>query len=330
MSYKADLKHMSEDVENRKKLVFNAIKITAVALAVSLTVMVVTLLVALLTDSDGGKTARKDKTPPVIVFEGSEKNVIYATLGDTVSYRKYISAEDNSGSCTLSIDNKNVDVTKAGVYNVICTATDDAGNSSTLSVKVVVKKAEYSYDSLMAETEKLAGQLGIKKSMTAEEKIKIVFNYVNSPTKSKDNANIKFNNESNSAREDWKTDWVEEAYLTLQNGAGDCYSYYSVSKAMFEYLGIENKGIKRAEGVDTQSGTHFWLMVNIGSKNDPDWYYYDATRLAKKFSTGSGCLFSEEQLQNYDVNINPGFYTYDHKGFPTVSDVEINTNYRWS
>ena len=330
-SYKEQIKEMKKDLAERKQLVIKAMKLTVILLALSLFVMVVTLVVSLL-GNDGSSQKRADKAPPVISFSGdsSDENVIYATLGDTISYRKYVSARDNSGDCTLTFDNRAVDITKAGVYNVVCTATDDAGNTSSLTLRVVIKKAEFSYESLMGKIEGLVSQLGIENNMSAEEKIKRVFNYVNSPTKSKYNANIYFNNESNSAREDWTVDWVEEAYLTLQSGEGDCYSYYAVSKAFFEYFGIENHGIKRAAGVQTQSGTHFWLMVNIGSAKEPRWYYYDATRLAKKFPTGSGCLFSEAQLENYNVNVNEGFYTYDHKGFPTVSDTDINTKYTWN
>ena len=122
---------------------------------------------------------------------------------------------------------------------------------------------------------------------------------------------------------------MREAYLALQNGSGDCYSYFAVSKAFFEYFGIENLDIERSKGVTTQSGTHFWSMVNIGTEKAPQWYYYDATRLAKPHRTGSGCLFTEEQLNDYNTNINKGFLTFDHTGYPETSAKTINAGYSW-
>ena len=329
MTYKETLEQMKNDVEKRKKLVFNAIKISAVLLAVSLLLFIVTLCLSLANGEGGGKPAKADKTPPVITFNGGEP-IIYATLGESVSYRKYVSATDDSGYCKLDFNNKNVLLNEAGVYTVVCTATDDAGNKAKLNVKVVVKKAEFSYDSLMAVISEKAEELGISDSMSSEEQVRRVFNFVNSPTKGKYDANIVFDDESNSARDNWELDWVEEAYLTLQSGEGDCYSYYAVSKAFFEYFGIDNIGIKRDEGVSTQSGTHFWLAVNIGSEEAPRWYYYDATRLRYKFSTGSGCLFTEAQLKDYNLNINEGFYEHDDTRLPKISEKTINENYHWS
>jgi hypothetical protein len=171
----------------------------------------------------------------------------------------------------------------------------------------------------------LASTLGITKSMSKEDQVKKIFAYVNSPTLSKNEANIVFTNESNTDR----SDWMREAYLTLQKGSGDCYSYFAVSKAFFEYFGIENMDVQRSAGVTTQTGTHFWSMVNIGTEKSPQWYYYDATRLAKPHKTGSGCLFTEAQLQDYNSSVNVGFLTFNASGYPKASTKTINTDYAW-
>lgn len=326
-AYKKELDRMRGAVESAKSFLVFAMKITAVLLAISLCAMVISLFVSLLS-KDGGRREREDTTPPVITFGGSEDFVIYATLGETVSYRKYISATDNSGDCTIEFDNSEVQIGKEGVYTAYCIATDSAGNVTKKAITVVIKKAEFSRESLMAEIERLCGELGITKSMTKEEQVKAVFEFVNSPKADKNTANIQFDDESNSARENWQLDWIEEACLTLKNRSGDCYSYYSLSKAFFEYLGIENVGIKRDDGA--QAGTHFWLAVNIGSEGTERWYYYDATRLKYQFNEGSGCLFTREQLDYYNVNINAGFYTHTTtKGLPKIATQKINTAYRW-
>ena len=128
-------------------------------------------------------------------------------------------------------------------------------------------------------------------------------------------------------RNNWKNDWIKEAHLTLENGQGDCYSYFSVSKAFFTYFEIEHLDVKQSQKPD--GSTHFWSMVNIGDANTPKWYFYDSTRLSKAFSSGSGCLFTEAQLSDYNTIISPGFYDFDNSKYPNTSANVINENYTW-
>jgi hypothetical protein len=163
--------------------------------------------------------------------------------------------------------------------------------------------------------------------MSKEEQVKRIFGYVNSPNeKNGSMANITYDRDGSNTD---RSDWMREAYLTLEYGSGDCYSYFAVSKAFFLYFGIENYDIQRSKGVTTQSGTHFWSMVNIGTEKSPRWYYYDATRLAKAHPNGSGCLFTEAQLEYYNNKVNSGFLTFDHTGYPAASNTVINANYTW-
>lgn len=263
-----------------------------------------------------------DTVPPVI----SGPTAITAYLGEAIAYRKDITVTDNCfGEVRLDVDSSSVTPDKAGSYRVKYTATDAAGNVSTLDVVLTIVAERVTHDALMQQIGTLAAQLGITKNMTKEEQVKRVYAYVNSPTLPASAANIKFTNESNTDR----SDWMREAYLTLRSGSGDCYSYFAVSKAFFEYFGIENRDIERSKGVTTQSGTHFWSMVNIGTAENPQWYYYDATRLKTPHSSGNACLFTEEQLIEYNTEKQPGFLTYDHAGYPTASKKTINTGYTW-
>ena len=72
-----------------------------------------------------------------------------------------------------------------------------------------------------------------------------------------------------------------------------------------------------------------FINHNIGTDSAPRWYYYDATRLAAKHKTGSGCLFTEAQLEHYNKNIKRGFLTFDHTGYPAACETVINENYSW-
>ncbi|MBQ7384298.1 MAG: transglutaminase domain-containing protein [Clostridia bacterium] len=263
-----------------------------------------------------------DTVPPVI----SAPSAITGYLGEAVAYRKDIVVTDNCfGEIKLDVDTSKVNPDKAGSYKVKYTATDAAGNFSTLELTLTIVAEKVTYEALMEQVGTLAAQIGISKNMTKEEQVKRIYGYVNSPNLSASTANIKFFDESNTDR----SDWIREAALTLRAGSGDCYSYFAVSKAFFEYFGIENRDIERSKGVTTQSGTHFWSMVNIGTAENPQWYYYDATRLKIPHSSGNACLFTEAQLIEYNTDKQPGFLTYDHKGYPETSTKIINTGYTW-
>jgi len=205
---------------------------------------------------------------------------------------------------------------------------------------VVVTKSEYTYSMLMDVVEKLIPKLGITPSMQTPQKVRKIYEYVNDPTCTVgDNARIRFTDESNIPNIDrakWQSDWVEEAYRTLKPLAdgskktvGDCYSYYAASKAFFEYYEIENKGIKRDESGSNMEGTHFWLMVNVGSASNPSWYYYDATRLAGSFSDSKQCcLRTLAELETYTPSKSGqyGFYSFDKTGLPTASTKKLDLN----
>ena len=328
MSYKNILASFATDNKRRRQITVAAIKITVCALALCLAVLCVLFVVDMVKDNGAGKTQSKDKTPPTVKLV--EGDCIYMFAGETVSFRDKVRASDNGGTVTLSFESY-VNVNVPGTYSVVYTATDEAGNSSKLTVSVVVTKKDYTYDMLMSRIESLAKRLGITESMSKRDQIFAIYDYVNSPGKSAGNANIVFTDESNVPnikRENWQNDWIEEAIRTIDSGEGDCYSYYSVSKAFFEYFGIENLGIKRDESQSNMSGTHFWLMVNIGSGNADAWYFYDATRLGGKYKdkTNNGCLRTYAEIMEYRPSkaSDYGFYAFDKSGYPQTATTPID------
>ncbi len=297
-----------------KKYVIAAIKVTVIALAASLLLSAVALVVALATDALG------DKEAPVI--RGPEGDTVQLALGDSVAYKSFVKVTDNRDKYDLQIKGK-ADTSKEGSYKITYIATDKAGNEAKYTLTVVVKKEAYSKAALMELVADKARQLGMNTSMSKTELVERIYNYVNDPTAHKDEANIRFVNNSNSARTDWENDWVEEAILTLSmdDMQGDCYTYYSVSLAFFEYFGIESIGIKRSEKAD-EPGTHFWSVVNVGSESNPKWYYYDATRLGGTYADGdrNGCLITEEKLNSYRTSDGgTQFYRFERPAdFPRI------------
>ena len=327
LSYRNDLNAYRAQREKIKKTAVNAAKITVIILAVLLVAATVMVIVDM-TSSDAGYTGAGDDggsgsgAPTITVPTADGK--LYVYVGETVSWRNLVTVSEG---CTLSVDNSQVDLDKTGSYTVKYTATNGAGRSTTLEVAVVVTKKEYTYSLMETTFKNKAKSLGITSDMSKKEMVLAVYDFVNDPSeKNGDNANIKYVNESNSDRDDWENDWIEEAIKTINSGKGDCYSYYSVSKAFFTVLGIEHIGIERDPSAN-ESGTHFWMMVNIGDGKSAQWYYYDATRLAGSFSDGTnnGCLMTLAKIQSY-VTSKGGteFYKFDPTEYHTAATAKVN------
>lgn len=318
MSYKNDKEQMNEEMQSHKRKVMLVIKITFIVFAVALLALAVTFVVSLV---KGGLFASgKDDTAPVI--EAREGKTVVGYLGESPTYKKYVTvSDDKDEEPKLAIDYKDVDVNKEGSYIVRYQAMDKSDNKSEIfKITYVVKSKQYSKDTLMTMVEELASELGITKSMSTVEQVKKIHKFVNEEIMWSKASALGESNIPDIDRDNWKADWIEEAVRTIElynsdSGVGDCYSYYSVSKAFFEYFGIKHVGIRRDKSLDNQEdangnrkGTHFWLIVDIG---DGEWYYYDGTRLAQPFNDGTrnACLITQEKLDSY-VTSSGGTYFY--------------------
>ena len=296
MSSNNEKKQMTEEMLTHRKRVMFAIKITFVAFAIAIAVFAVMLCVSLF---KGGLFAiAKDKTPPTVTPR--EGTTVIGYIGESPTYKKYvIVSDDKDEEPKLAIDYEKVDINKEGSYTVKYRAMDAAGNmSEILKITYVVKDKEYSEEKLMESIAKKAKELGITSDMSNRKKVEKIFNYVHNLFKYADDSNI-----PDIDRSKWKEDWVEEAVRTIADETGDCYSYYSLSKAFFEYFDIENIGIMR-DPASTLEGTHYWSIVNIGEDGEDAWYYYDATRLAGSFGDGSAdaCLITQATLDSHKTS----------------------------
>jgi len=259
--------------------------------------------------------------------------VVYFGLYDTIAYRTLVEVSDNCFGVELSFDSSAVNNEAEGTYTVTYTATDSAGLSASATVEIVIVKEMVSAEQLNAKLESIASTFVYQKKKMKEyanDKVMLcraIYKYVNDPliTNGKD-ARIEFEDTFSYTRHG---DWRKEAYDALcdKNPRGDCFTYYAVAKAFFEYFGIENIDIERTAGVRTD-GTHFWSLVNIGTEKKPQWYYFDATRLNTKHMEGSGCLFTENQRQAYN-NINQNFLHCDTTKLPQTETTVINKNFVW-
>ena len=245
-----------------------------------------------------------DTTAPVI-----EVGEIRINIGDGIAWKKQATVTDNSdGKIDIKVDSTAVNTSAAGTYTVTYTATDESGNSSTAEATVTVGTVEVTEEMLNTEIDKIIAQI-ITDGMTAEAKVRAVYAYVQQS----------INYASTAETEDY----VYAAYTSLfMYGTGDCYSYFAASKAFFERLGIENIDMKRAEG--GAPGNHYWNLVNIGTKDAPKWYHYDANPISGQYSV-SGCLLTDAQVAAYDIWCGSGYRRFDATNLP-ASASEIITD----
>lgn len=335
MSYRSDKEKMKKEAaEYRNKLLFIT-KITFLAFASLLVIFCITLGLSKLFGGGSGSKG-KDTIPPSIsqnfdiqgfdTFNGG----VVGYVGQVPTFKKFILVSDDTDEApVISNIEHHVDNNTEGTYTVKYTVEDASGNVSYFTLQYVVKKAEYSHELLMQTIAELAAELNITKDMTKVEQVRAIYKYVNA------SSTVRFTDESNIPnidRSKWQSDWREEAVLGLESHEGDCYTYYAISKAFFEYFGIENIGIKRAENYEgaEDDGTHFWSVVNVGEGNQDLWYYYDATRLSGYFngdkSDNNACLITENKLKTHKTS-KGGTYFYrmvKPANFPTVSNQELS------
>lgn len=316
MSYKKDKEKMNSEMSLHKKRVMLAIKITFVALSVALIAFIVFFIVGLVRGELFA--SQKDTKPPTI--SAREGQTVVGYLGESPTYKKYVIVNDDKDEePRLAIDPDEVNIDAEGTYKVYYQAMDNAKNKSEVFVLTyVVKNKQYSEEKLMTMIAELAEELGIKKDMSTVEQVRKIYNFVNREIGW--SGGIGESNIPRINRDNWKVDWVEEAIRTLElyeedDCEGDCYSYYSLSKAFFEYFDIKHIGLRRDKSIDEQKdadgerkGTHFWQIVDIGGGK---WYFYDATQLAQGFNDGTknACLITQKKLSSHRTS-SGGDYFY--------------------
>jgi len=101
-----------------------------------------------------------------------------------------------------------------------------------------------------------------------------------------------------------KNDWRKEAIRGFYAGEGDCFTFYSVTRALLEELGIEYMTVTRLGG----STHHWWVIVNIGT----GWYHFDP--LISRRHRLYCFMWTTEQCDK-----KPGFWSFDATKYPAIA-----------
>ena len=247
----------------------------------------------------------QDVTPPVI--EGVHYIDQYA--GDSIAYRDGITVTDDIDPApTLEIDNSGVDMDHAGDYTVIYTATDAAGNSTTVEghIHLVTKPATYVEDDVvMAAATNLLNSI-TNSNMTDMEKALKIFRWCR--------YNINYIQDD---RIDI-TSWNRVAYdgLTLRHGT--CYTFAITAKYLLDAAGIPNMIVNR----EPYRHKHFWNLIQI----DGQWYHCDST--PRMNYNSFVFMYTDRELANFWVD-NYNGYSFNHSKYPAsaTSSVQSRINY---
>lgn len=272
-------------------------------------------VVLILTDAYGNSTRYEsyftvlnDNVPPEII---KCPEALEVDTGKSVLWRAAVEATDDSGSVELSLDASAANLEVPGVYTVEIVARDAAGNETRRSVRLTVNDGSITDEMLHDVIAGLENNLKIKSTMTNEEKVYAVFRFVYD--------SMKYSNTSK------HIDWKSEAYHALSGAfTGDCFTYCSVSYAIFGYLGFDVRIVERAESAKIEgTGTHFWVLINIGTEGNPQWYHFDATPQRSPYNLAT-YLMTDAQLEAYtrwrnDDYMLENYYTYDKEKFPAVA-----------
>lgn len=232
---------------------------------------------------------QEDTEAPVIT--GAED--LKVIIGSTVSYKKNVAVEDNCPEgIELTVDSSAVNLSETGEYPVVYTATDFAGNSSSVTVMVTVRPRVYDINEVNAMADAVLANI-LTEGMSPMDKTRAIFNYV---TK-----HISYISDSD------KSNPVRAAYEGLNDKKGDCFVYASTAKVLLTRAGITNMDIAKIPA----KTLHYWNLVDVGE----GWLHFDTT---PRKDHPTIFMWTDAQLMEYSANHNNS-HNYDHDAYPVVN-----------
>ena len=224
-----------------------------------------------------GKNSYNQKIPYMVVYSNDRRNY---------DYFKYVRAKDNRDRHPkLTVDTGKVDFSKPGIYKIRYRAEDKAGNISHKKAKIEVRK--------YGEMDRLAdGILSriVQKNWSKFKKATAIYDYTRRV--------ISYVNTSD------KSDWQKEAVKAMTLGIGDCFTYYSLARALLTRAGIPNIEVTRYRG----EGHHWWNMVYVRG----GWYHYDCF---PRMAGDRYCMITDAQLKEYS-RTHGNKYIWNYKALP--------------
>lgn len=224
---------------------------------------------------------------------------IEITEGDGIAYRQGVTAYDCTGrEISFEVKADTVRNSIPGVYQATYIATDADGNIKEEKITVMVsKKPKVPLEILNALVDQNISKYGMNE-MSKEALAAFLYSHIKETTT--------FVSDSD------KTDWVAEAYRALTEKEGDCFTYYAVARAYFNRCGVETITVQRSP--NARPGTHYWLLVNMGTTENPVWYHWDACPHYMEYPFYT-CLVTDDELLAYNEKVE-NYYLFDMDLYP--------------
>jgi transglutaminase-like putative cysteine protease len=243
------------------------------------------------TEHDVNLTLKEDTESPVIT--GAVDRTVFEKA--SISYKSNVTVTDNCPEeLKFNVDASGVNINAAGIYPVTYTATDAAGNTTSVTVTITVKERVYSESEVNAMADGVLASI-TNDTMSQYDKALAIFNYVKS--------HVKYTSYSE------KGNWVRSAYEGFVDGRGDCYVYASISKVLLTRAGITNMDIER---IPAGNAMHYWNLVDIGDGHG--WYHFDTT---PRTDHPVIFLWNDAQITAYS-NSHNNCHNYDRSRYPVI------------
>lgn len=234
-------------------------------------------------------------------------------VGDPIAYKANITVtDDQTAYPTLTVDNSKVDTGKAGKYPVTYTATDAAGNSTSVTVylTLVNKPSGYVEPEVVYDMAQKVLDDITDENMTKVEVAVAIYNWVR--------INIGWNDHS-----DKSNGWSAGAYDGFTKRMGDCFTYYATAKALFDVAGIPNIDVTKVVTAQTSRSSHYWSLIDLGE----GWYHVDITPRSNNF-TDSFFLFTDEEMLNYSRQ-HKNCFNFDPDAYPDRATKSVQEHFEF-
>lgn len=223
-----------------------------------------------------------------------------AYVGDPIAYKANITVtDDQTQNPTLTVDNSKVDTGKAGKYPVTYTATDAADNKTSVTVYLTLVDKPSGYvepDVVYALAQEVLDEI-TNENMSKVEVAAAIYNWVRT--------HIGWYDHSNK-----DSGWAAGAYDGFTKRMGDCFTYYSTAKALFDVAGIPNVDVTKVVTAETSRSSHYWSLIDVGD----GWYHVDITPRNNNV-TDSFFLYTDEEMLAYSRK-HKNCFNFDLNAYP--------------
>lgn len=231
----------------------------------------------------------KDEVAPSI-YGAIDRNCY---VGEAVTYLKEVFAEDNADpNIEVEVDKSAVNSREVGDYPVTYTATDKAGNTTSVTVTYHFIEQTVTDEMIEEMVLDIFSQI-FTEDMDLVDQARAIYDYVYDQ--------IYYTGWAD------HSDWKGEAYRGYSEGVGDCFTYYSLTYVLLSHINCDVLSVERINGVEGHE-VHFWCLVNLGS----GWYHFDTINVAPE---NVKCfMWTQEECDQYSDH----FWQYDTSLYPEL------------